>query len=628
MSKQDNFQDFITNIADALRIRYETDELINPHDFCNKILALSGLTDCNELHYLEVAYNVTDITSPTKLWTNLNIDDIDELYIDDELIENPTNEYQFTKTGKHYLDIYFSSSSSSSSIPVSAFSECHSIAGINIPTDVHSIGDYAFANCDGVKIILMSDFVTSIGQYAFHHCDSLTHLEISSGCTTIGDEALSYCTSMEYIMCNAVIPPTLESSGVFEGIKEGGKLYHPKGADYSEWIREDAHYLGHYGWTCVDMHNHDEIESVQQYVTHLCHIIRKAKRWNDETLIDPQEIDYHILSVDMEFLDGREVSPGDYCVYDKVAERIHIIHRDYYREDLFPSKYYAPIGIVAISPKHTDDETIRIVSIYSMNTNDPQNGSYDMAGIWWGADTAISGNSSYNTFCYSSNPYATSTTSKMTATTSNYLASYIVFGHIGEAYNSMTVNYGTTDNPVYYNSGVTKTVLAPLPYLEDGSVNEAYRCGALADMDGDTNTNNIINVRGTKDYSTWTPGIATTTDYPAASCCDMFFTEGTNQGDWYLPSIGELGYLIPYANEIDTSIKRLGGIGFAKDTYYLWSSTSSASNRTWLINISKGELVSMYRQYGYAGAYAFLKLDPDSVNYHGDHNMTAASLNV
>lgn len=45
--------------------------------------------------------------------------------------------------------------------------------------------------------------------------------------------------------------------------------------------------------------------------------------------------------------------------------------------------------------------------------------------------------------------------------------------------------------------------------------------------------------------------------HPAAQCCYRFHTEGTNQGDWYLPSAGELGYAIARKHSIDNVIRKI-----------------------------------------------------------------------
>lgn len=45
MAKNNNFKDFVNDIANAIRLRYGTDEKINPQEFYQKIIGLSGLID-------------------------------------------------------------------------------------------------------------------------------------------------------------------------------------------------------------------------------------------------------------------------------------------------------------------------------------------------------------------------------------------------------------------------------------------------------------------------------------------------------------------------------------------------------------------------------------------------------
>ena len=119
------------------------------------------------------------------------------------------------------------------------------------------------------------------------------------------------------------------------------------------------------------------------------------------------------------------------------------------------------------------------------------------------------------------------------------------------------------DTDAYYNGSSYAPI--PSPYLTDGSRNPGYyqttspssSSNALADFDGIGNTEKIITQRGTKDYNSWTPGSTTEADYPPASCCDMFHTEGTSQGDWYLPACGELGYIMPPLNKINEAISNM-----------------------------------------------------------------------
>lgn len=81
---------------------------------------------------------------------------------------------------------------------------------------------------------------------------------------------------------------------------------------------------------------------------------------------------------------------------------------------------------------------------------------------------------------------------------------------------------------------------------------------ALSDFNGETYTKALIETRGVKDYSTWKPNDLTgSIDYPAPSCCDIFYTLGTNQQEWYLPSCGELYYLTTGFVNINNSLQAL-----------------------------------------------------------------------
>lgn len=59
---------------------------------------------------------------------------------------------------------------------------------------------------------------------------------------------------------------------------------------------------------------------------------------------------------------------------------------------------------------------------------------------------------------------------------------------------------------------------------------------------------------------------------PAACCCWRYHTEGTNQGDWYLPAEGELGYVLARVKKIDKMLNMIGKLG--QDTYVLKPSSS------------------------------------------------------
>lgn len=122
-----------------------------------------------------------------------------------------------------------------------------------------------------------------------------------------------------------------------------------------------------------------------------------------------------------------------------------------------------------------------------------------------------------------------------------------------------------TDTWYYQNDS---TFCAPSPYKEDDSRNpEYYRTSspsdstnALSDFKGKENTKILTDLATAQsDWKTassienqWASGY-----YPAACCCWRYHTEGTKQGDWYLPSMGELGYIMPKYNKINETITKL-----------------------------------------------------------------------
>ena len=123
----------------------------------------------------------------------------------------------------------------------------------------------------------------------------------------------------------------------------------------------------------------------------------------------------------------------------------------------------------------------------------------------------------------------------------------------------------------------------------------------MADFDGYGNTKKILEVRGTKDYSSWTPSLDTEADYPAASCCDMYSTVGIPQGSWYLPAAGELGYVVPRLQALDSSINKLiqGGVSsanvFDSDSY--WSSSEYSSAYAMIVGLNSGYVTYNIKNY-------------------------------
>ena len=89
----------------------------------------------------------------------------------------------------------------------SAFSYCHSLTSINIPSSVTSIGERAFYDCSSLTNVTIPSSVTSIEQGAFSYCHSLTSINIPSSVTRIEDYAFYECSSLT----NVTIPSSVTS---------------------------------------------------------------------------------------------------------------------------------------------------------------------------------------------------------------------------------------------------------------------------------------------------------------------------------------------------------------------------------------------------------------------------------
>lgn len=170
---------------------------------------------------------------------------------------------------------------------------------------------------------------------------------------------------------------------------------------------------------------------------------------------------------------------------------------------------------------------------------------------------------------------------------------------------------------------------APSPYVGSdymsGGYNESYGTtkfdtssdkNALADFDGRGNTDKILAQRGTKNYGSWNPTYNTQGDYPAASCCDMFFTKGTKQGDWYLPACGELGYILPKLFDINDTISKLYtayGVGVKLDTINpYWSSSQNSNDLARTVYLGDGNVSYNTKRLNYH-VRAFLQLSDSNL---------------
>lgn len=184
MAKNNNLQDFLTDIANTIREENGTTALINPQDFGSKI---KGIGD-----------KLRKLVSGT-------LKEIKET--DLQGIEN-IKPYAF------YHDNFITSVSipdSVTSIGNGAFSSCWGLTSIRIGNSVKSIGGGAFQGCVSLTSVIIPDRVTSIEGWAFAYCSRLISVTFPSSVTSVGNNAFNDCSSLTFVKFMGQ-PPTIKSN--------------------------------------------------------------------------------------------------------------------------------------------------------------------------------------------------------------------------------------------------------------------------------------------------------------------------------------------------------------------------------------------------------------------------------
>ena len=298
---------------------------------------------------------------------------------------------------------------------------------------------------------------------------------------------------------------------------------------------------------------------------------------------------------------------GDLCFYDKQNDKVIIVSGKDWSIETYPADRYTPIGVVVVPGIHDvyGDGSCGVMSLKPMNCDTPSTGGTSVQTMYWGGygpDISSLPNLDQVPYVGTGSSVGDASSTVTGQDNSPYLPS-----------DNFSAVQCPHDTDTYYYSSSSSQRQAPSPYLTDGSRNPAYyqtsspssSSNALADFDGIGNTAKIITQRGTKDYNSWKPNRITYNDYPAASCCDMFYTEGTQQGDWYLPACGELGYIMPPFNKINDAIDKMCtaygssvGVELLTNNGY-WSSTETSSKGARRVDADSGLVLdsSKYSSY-------------------------------
>lgn len=272
--------------------------------------------------------------------------------------------------------------------------------------------------------------------------------------------------------------------------------------------------------------------------------------------------------------------------------------------------YWKADAIVVVPYSHTGDGTVRAMGLKDASLTTPSTGGTGDS-IVWGAYMDNEELQNYSG-CIKFSNYNDQTFSSYGINANANLPS--------DSFSSNKVN--PYDTETIYAESVSSNY-APSPYNEDGSKNDAYHSlgtfasvteNCLKDMDGKGNTLKILRSLN-QDYLSQTLYAGTLANaqtdptygnlFPAACACARYSSvlkpcsfdptktleENITTMPWYLPSCGEIGYIMARKARIDYAIKQVDAIKLSAS--WNLSSSKNNSNNAWYLDLSWGEFNPM-----------------------------------
>ena len=311
-------------------------------------------------------------------------------------------------------------------------------------------------------------------------------------------------------------------------------------------------------------------------------------------------------------VDPVKSAPCDLCFYDKTEDKVIIVNGEQWNSSTYPSSRYTPIGVVVVPGSHNvyGDGSCGVMSLKEMNYSTPDTGSTSYQIMHWGQ--------------YGRDLSLSNLTQAPTGNTEDGIPT----GQTAQSRLPSDKFGGTQclhDTDAYYSS----SPYTPSPYLTDGSRNPGYyqttspssSNNCLADFDGKGNSkilwDNATSQSDWKTASTISNNLYSGYS-PAACCCWRYHTDGTQQGDWYLPACGELGYIMPPFNKINEAIDKMRnaygssvGVQLGTNNPY-WSSSQYSGSHARILHVLNGYVDWDYKS-NYDYVRAFLRVSAEGV---------------
>lgn len=272
-----------------------------------------------------------------------------------------------------------------------------------------------------------------------------------------------------------------------------------------------------------------------------------------------------LLSNAGKYLEGtitEDYQVGNIVLYDKQAGNKIVI--DITKPTtVFDSNRYLPLAVIMIPKSHNVYGTGKTaaISLVNMSCKSPNKGIDSVETMQVGSNSMTTSYTSVASIGYHPNQDLNTTTA---------ITNDISLPLEGISMNSKR-NICLTDEKCIYTARTGYPeyyYAAPSPYLNDGSRNPIYYKARQVFTDFSGIDNSVLLQNYATTQSNWRENVTITsssdTGYsPPACCCWRFCPEGTNQGDWYLPSAGELGYFLVRQKTIEDSIQYIIDSGYS-----------------------------------------------------------------
>ena len=294
---------------------------------------------------------------------------------------------------------------------------------------------------------------------------------------------------------------------------------------------------------------------------------------------------------------------------------------------MYPSTNYSPVGVVVVPGHHNvyKDGSCAVVSLRYMDLENPDNGHTYYNGLVIGQyNNILNELNYYNYICYVGSGYTIYDT--VQGLCENAFLPYD--GKMDSNYDNIRNKY---DNETFYTyvSG-SSYYYAPSPYTNNSNKNIEYSnieppssvYNALSDFNGLKNTK--IYCAAATAQSDWKTANSILINYdsgysPAACCCWRYHTDGTQQGDWYLPACGELGYASVRINKINKSISAIAKVykniydSIITESRNFWTSTRYSVIENRAISIGYTNTTEHYHAGGTCYVIAFLRINKNGI---------------